>query len=103
MYKEVFTERRLYNRFPCSMVGSYSAGEFTSGNLVCKDVSTGGVGFIVPDPLPLNTKLKLQLFTRDGNAMAINGAVRWCRKQIEGWKAGIRFKNPLFIPLDKVV
>ncbi len=103
MYKRVFTERRLYNRFPTSMVGSYDTSEAISGNLICKDISTGGLSFVSSDPVSIGNNIKLNLSNRDGDIMNINGNIRWCKKVAEGWKTGIRFKNPLFMPLDKVL
>ncbi|MCK9614653.1 MAG: PilZ domain-containing protein [Candidatus Omnitrophica bacterium] len=103
MGKRAFNEKRLFDRTLCSMPGSYVLKDISSGTFVCKDISPKGIGIQTTQPLPVDTKVKIEITTKKKVPLILEGKVRWSRKEGDGYRVGIEFNEPLFILLSMLV
>lgn len=96
------SDKRMFERFACSMEGEYQSHN-NSGSLECRNISIGGAQVYTPQSMNINDSFKLSLSTKNAQTMTLEAKVRWCRKTVEGWMAGIMFSKPLFVPLENIV
>lgn len=71
----------------------------------CRDIGSGGIGFMHNEPLAHNAGCTIVLETNNGHGQIVNGQVRWCREVGGGMHAvGVVFDQPLdlsdFVDVD---
>ena len=103
MAKRAFNEKRLFDRATCSMPGNYVLKDISSGTFVCKDISPKGIGIETAKPLPVDTKVKIEITTKKKVPLILEGKVRWSKKEEDNYRVGIEFNEPLFILLSLIV
>lgn len=103
MGKRAFNEKRLFNRTLCSMPGNYVLKDISSGTFVCRNISPKGIGIETNKPLPVDTKLKIEIATKQKVPLILEGKVCWSRKEGDSYRVGIEFSEPLFILLSMLV
>jgi len=96
-------EKRQFERYPCTILGSYTSDANIAVGTKCHDLGTTGAGLTVSENLPAGASLNLDLCTKKGNPLSIKGIVRWCKKTPDEWQAGIEFNKPVFFPLAMVI
>jgi hypothetical protein len=103
MAKRAFSEKRLFDRTTCSMPGRYVLKDISSGTFVCKDISPKGLGIETNRPLPVDTKVRIEITTKKKVPLMLEGKVRWSRKEDKSYRVGLEFNEPLFILLSLVI
>jgi hypothetical protein len=103
MAKHDFNEKRVFDRTNCSMPGKYELKDISSGTFVCRDISPKGIGIETDDPLPVDTKVRIEISTKKKVPLILEGKVRWSTKEGKSYRVGIEFNEPLFILLSMLV
>lgn len=103
MAKRAFNEKRLFDRTECTMPGKYVLRDISSGTFVCKDISPKGLGIETTKPLPIDSKVRIEITTKKKLPLILEGKVRWSRKEDGSYRVGIEFNEPLFILLSMLV
>lgn len=84
-------ERRKGTRHPVIVEIDFSDGSRIFSQIVLQDISAGGVCAKVPLPIPMGTKVCLVLPCNP--PIKAKGSLRWCRKEGNGYLAGIQFSD----------
>lgn len=92
--------RRLFERIPCRLLGDYTNNSHRAAGAKCYDISTTGAGLFLFERLAKGFELHLNLITRKIAPLPLDGTVCWCRKEADGYRAGIEFKKSLNLPLE---
>jgi hypothetical protein len=103
MYEQYFGHRREFERLPCSLMGNCISSEESSYQIKCQDISPKGIGVITSAPLSINSQVKLELNTKKMVPLTLEGKVCWCNRISSGWRVGIMFDRPLFVPIENIV
>ena len=96
-------EKRMFERYPCSILGSCESGGNTSLGVKCYDVGADGAGLVSSERLSVGSHLRIKLCTKAENPLLVKGAVRWSRKDPDGWRAGVKFNKQSIFPLSMIV
>ena len=91
MDSEEFGSRRAADRLSCSFTGICIPCEDTYYHIKYEDISPKGVRIFSPLPLDINTYVKLEITATRIGHLQLEGRVCWCRKELDGWRAGIAF------------
>jgi len=92
--------RRLFERIPCTLLGDYANSNHKSVGTKCYDISTTGAGLFLFERLAKGFEMQLNLVTKKISTLSLAGKVCWCRKEADGYRAGIAFNKSLNLPLE---
>jgi hypothetical protein len=95
--------RRAYQRFACFLNGKCECSDGKSYDVSCNDISYKGAGIISPQPLTINSNLKMQLSNIKAGLIEVEGKICWCNNVYGKWRAGISFNKILPFSLEKII
>ncbi len=98
-----FGYRRNAQRYICSLEGSYYLSPGENNPLRCENISSRGARIIIPEPIPRDVFLTLELKTSDKGSVITEAKVCWSRWLAGCWKAGVNFNRPLALDISKFV
>ena len=96
-------EKRQFERYPCTALGSCVSNTNPTIGIKCHDIGKSGAGLTLSEDLPSGTFVHINLCTKKDNPLSLKGIVRWCKKTPDEWQAGIKFHKPAVFPLAMVV
>jgi hypothetical protein len=96
-------ERRLFKRYSCCLGGDFYSQDGISDECRISNISAMGAELITPKSLKVETPLKIKFFNKRKIPFILEGRIRWSRKAYRGWRAGVLFNRPLFVPLEMLV
>jgi len=100
----MIAERRKFERYPCTALGSCEGSTNTPMGVKCHDISASGAGLTSAERLPEGTHLRINLCTKaEKRSLLLKGIVRWCSKTPDEWQAGVEFHKPVTFPLAMVL
>ncbi len=103
MGTEQFGYRRKVERLFCSLNGFCTPGESDYYHIRCENISVKGAMIFSPLPLDVNTYVDIELATKRMGHLAAAGRVCWCKKDPDGWRAGVAFDKELPFDLEKIL
>jgi hypothetical protein len=102
MVVDTYVEKRVFERVPCSLKGTYASSDSRTGEVVCEDISALGVRLTTSAPIAVSGRIRINFTTKREVPFCVEGKVCWCTKDISGWQVGVAFYKPLFFPLEIV-
>jgi len=99
----MIAERRMFERYPCAILGSCVGDTNAPMGVKCHDLSASGAGLASSEYLPKGTHLRINLCTKTDKPLLLKGIVRWCSKTPDEWQAGMQFNQLATFPLAMVV
>jgi len=99
----MIAERRKFERYPCTALGSCSGSTDIPIGVKCHDIGAAGAGLASAEYLPKGTHLRINLCNKTDKPLLLKGIVRWCNKTPDEWQAGVKFHKPVLFPLAMVV
>ena len=103
MDREEFGSRRAVERLFCSLNGFCTPCDDTYYHIKCENISIKGAMIFSPLPLEINTYLNIDLTTKKRDHLPVKGRVCWCKKDSDGYRAGIAFDKELPFNLEKIL
>ena len=103
MDSEEFGCRRKVERLFCSLTGFCVPCDDTYYHIKCENISLKGAMIFSPMPLDVNAHIQLEVTTKKMDHLQLQGTVCWCKKDPDGWRAGIAFDRELPFDLEKIL
>lgn len=102
MVTKSYLEKRVFERMPCFLAGTYVLPDEQTGPMVSHDISALGAKVSALSPLPLHSLMEFNFKTKNNIPFSRLGEVRWVKKGKTAWQAGISFERALFSPRELI-
>ena len=96
-------ERRVFERYPCAVLGSCEGVGDKPLGIKCFDISAAGAGIDSLEYLLIGSHLRMNLCTKTEKPLTVKGTICWCSKDSDGWRAGVKFSRESIFPLSMIV
>lgn len=96
-------ERRVYERYPCAVLGSCIGSANKPIGVKCHDIGAFGARVVSTEELSKGTHLRINFCTNSDKPLLLKGVVRWTNKTPDEWQAGVVFNKPTVFPLGAVL
>jgi hypothetical protein len=95
MREELYGDRRISPRLPCSLKGIFFSKDTFCQKIECHDITAYGARISTSQPLSVASYVDVAIDTAKMNNLSAQGKVCWCAKAAQGWQAGIAFDKKL--------